>query len=130
MRRINLARNLESLGPLSHPAYHAYHSPPELNYWNQVLANYTDADFTNQNFTGFRTYVELFRDQEIAHFTALNMAAGGGFTNCTYTFPGITDIKSALAMAQVVTTVGEGAFIGALGCESAVILELGEYERS
>lgn len=43
----------------------------ELNYWNQGLDNFTDADFDAAGFTGFRTYLELFRDQEIAHFTVL-----------------------------------------------------------
>ena len=43
----------------------------ELNYWNQGLDNFTDSDFSNAGYDGLRTYVELFRDQEIAHFTAL-----------------------------------------------------------
>ncbi|RXK39266.1 hypothetical protein M231_03486 [Tremella mesenterica] len=49
---INLARNLESL---------------ELALWNQALTNFTDADFSKAGYTGFRRYIELFRDQEIAH---------------------------------------------------------------
>ncbi|WWD17716.1 hypothetical protein CI109_102157 [Kwoniella shandongensis] len=93
---LNLARNLESL---------------ELAYWNQGLDNFTEADFEAAGYPGFRTYLELFRDQEIAHFTVLNDALGGGFTNCTYTFP-VTTPEMLLAMGQVVTTVGEGAFIG------------------
>ncbi|OCF33920.1 hypothetical protein I317_07848 [Kwoniella heveanensis CBS 569] len=143
---INLARNLESL---------------ELNYWNQGLANFTDDDFNNAGYQGFRQYLELFRDQEIAHFTVLKWvssssssgphlllyqycpehghhsscqdkeeltkstspqslssslrmyseAAGGGFKNCTYKFP-VTTPYDLLAVGQVVTTVGEGAFIG------------------
>ncbi|WRT64309.1 uncharacterized protein IL334_001241 [Kwoniella shivajii] len=93
---INLARNLESL---------------ELNYWNQGLANFTDDDFNNAGYQGFRQYLELFRDQEIAHFTVLNEAAGGGFKNCTYKFP-VTTPYDLLSVGQVVTTVGEGAFIG------------------
>ncbi|WVF70323.1 hypothetical protein IAT40_005113 [Kwoniella sp. CBS 6097] len=93
---INLARNLESL---------------ELNYWNQGLTNFTDDDFNNAGYQGFRQYLELFRDQEIAHFTVLNEAAGEGFQNCTYKFP-VTTPYDLLAVGQVVTTVGEGAFIG------------------
>ncbi|WWC86405.1 uncharacterized protein L201_001281 [Kwoniella dendrophila CBS 6074] len=93
---INLARNLESL---------------ELNYWNQGLKNFTDEDFNNAGYQGFRTYLELFRDQEIAHFTVLNEAAGEGFENCTYTFP-VNTPYDLLAVGQVITTVGEGAFIG------------------
>lgn len=96
---VNLARNLESL---------------ELNYWNQGLDNFTDADFNNAGYKGFRTYLELFRDQEIAHFTVLNAAAGGGFTNCTYKFP-VTNVTQLIQVGQVITSVGEGAFIGALG---------------
>ena len=52
------------------------------------------------------------------HFTVLNDAAGGGFQNCTYNTFDVYDIPSYLAQGQVVTTVGEGAFIGALGSES------------
>ncbi|EIW72536.1 hypothetical protein TREMEDRAFT_58708 [Tremella mesenterica DSM 1558] len=89
---INLARNLESL---------------ELALWNQALTNFTDADFAKAGYTGFRKYIELFRDQEIAHFT-------GGFKNCTYKFP-VTTPKELLTVSQVITTVGEAAFIGASG---------------
>jgi len=53
---VNLARNLESL---------------ELNYWNQGLDNFTDADFSAAGYEGIRDFIELFRDQEVAHFTAL-----------------------------------------------------------
>ncbi|WVQ62026.1 uncharacterized protein L199_000159 [Kwoniella botswanensis] len=95
---INLARNLESL---------------ELNYWNQGLKNFTESDFDNAGYKGFRQYLELFRDQEIAHFTVLNEAAGEGFENCTYTFP-VTTPYDLLSVGQVVTTVGEGAFIGGI----------------
>ncbi|KAK8866082.1 hypothetical protein IAR55_001233 [Kwoniella newhampshirensis] len=95
---LNLARNLESV---------------ELNYWNQGLANFTEADFDSAGYTGFYTYLKLFRDQEIAHFTVLNDALGGGFTNCTYKFP-VTTPQELLTVAQVVTTVGEGAFIGGI----------------
>ncbi|RXK39263.1 hypothetical protein M231_03483 [Tremella mesenterica] len=52
--------------------------------------------------------------QEIAHFTVLNNAAGGGFKNCTYKFP-VTTPKDLLTVSQVITTVGEAAFIGASG---------------
>ncbi|CAD6565827.1 MAG: hypothetical protein TREMPRED_001816 [Tremellales sp. Tagirdzhanova-0007] len=96
---INLARNLESL---------------ELNLWNQGLNNYTDADFAAANLTCFRNYITLFRDQEIAHFTALNDALGGNFTNCTYTFP-VDNVTQFITLGQVITSVGEGAFIGASG---------------
>ena len=99
---INLARNLESL---------------ELAYWNQGLENYTDADFSNAGLDGYRDYIRQFRDHEIVHFTVLNDAAGGGFQNCTYNTFDVYDIPSYLAQGQVVTTVGEGAFIGALGSE-------------
>jgi hypothetical protein len=98
---INLARNLESL---------------ELAYWNQALTNFSAADWNNANYTGAYDIITLFRDQEIAHFTVLNELAGGNFTNCTYTFDTPTPM-AVLAMAQVVTTVGEGAFIGAEGSE-------------
>ncbi|KAK4685618.1 hypothetical protein P7C73_g4526, partial [Tremellales sp. Uapishka_1] len=95
---VNLARNLESL---------------ELNLWNQGLKNFTDADFSAAGFDNFIPYLTLFRDQEIAHFTILNEAAGGGFKNCTYKFP-VTTPAELIAFGQVVTTVGEGAFLGAL----------------
>lgn len=97
---INLARNLESL---------------ELAYWNQGLENYTDADFASAGLDGYRDYIRQFRDHEIVHFTVLNDAAGGGFENCTYNTFDVYDIPSYLAQGQVVTSVGEGAFIGALG---------------
>ncbi|WVR06023.1 hypothetical protein IAU60_003051 [Kwoniella sp. DSM 27419] len=93
---INLARNLESL---------------ELNFWNQGLDNFTDQDFNDAGYNGFREYLTLLRDQEIAHFTVLNDAAGGGFKNCTYKFP-VTTPYDLLSVGQVITTVGEGAFIG------------------
>lgn len=99
---INLARNLESL---------------ELAYWNQGLDNYTDADFASAGLDGYRDYIRQFRDHEIVHFTVLNDAAGGGFTNCTYDTFDVYDIPTFLAQGQVVTSVGEGAFIGALGSE-------------
>lgn len=101
---INLARNLESL---------------ELAYWNQGLANYSDSDFSAAGLDGYRDYVTQFRDHEIVHFTVLNNAAGGGFTNCTYDTFDVYDIPSFLAQGQVVTSVGEGAFIGALGSKFA-----------
>ncbi|ORY34300.1 ferritin-like domain-domain-containing protein [Naematelia encephala] len=95
---INLARNLESL---------------ELNLWNQGLDNYTDADYASAGFPGLRPIIELFRNQEIAHFTVLNFNPAP-FKNCTYKFP-VDDISSFLTLSQVITTVGEGAFIGASG---------------
>lgn len=104
---INLARNLESL---------------ELAYWNQGLDNYTDADFSAAGLDGYRDYVRQFRDHEIVHFTVLNDAAGGGFENCTYNTFDVYDIPSFLAQGQVVTSVGEGAFIGALGKLSSPML--------
>lgn len=62
------------------------------------------------------SYVVNFRNTEIQHFEALNAAAGGNFTNCTYTFPGAFDnLTQFWSMAQIVTSVGEGAFIGAQG---------------
>ena len=78
---INLARNLESLGSYLHNTHSSpvsclcpadtVHNRLELNLWNQGLNNYTDADFAAANLTCFRNYITLFRDQEIAHFTAL-----------------------------------------------------------
>ena len=40
-------------------------------------------------------------------------ALGGNFTNCTYTFP-VTNVTQFIKLGQVITTVGEGAFIGAI----------------
>jgi len=63
---VNLARNLESL---------------ELALWNQGLNNFTDAQFASANYTGFRNYIKLFRDQEIAHFTVLKWVSRFSFDN-------------------------------------------------
>lgn len=96
---VNLARNLESL---------------ELNFWNSILNNYTDSDFSSAGYDGLRNYITQFRNTEIVHFTLLNDADGGGFKNCTYDTYGTSDLTSALMLGQVFTSVGEGAFIGAL----------------
>ncbi|KAL7420733.1 hypothetical protein Q5752_004684 [Cryptotrichosporon argae] len=95
---INLARNLESL---------------ELALWNQGLNNFTDDAFNSSGFAGLRPYIQYFRDQEIDHFTVIQEALGDNFTNCTYDFP-IGSVSDLFTFGQVVTSVGEGAFIGAL----------------
>lgn len=49
---------------------------------------------------------------------ARSEAAGYGFENCSYNTFGVDNVQAYLAQGQVVTTIGEGAFIGALGSKS------------
>lgn len=97
---VNLALNLENL---------------ELNLWAQGLANYTQANFTAAGLPAdFRNMLQLLHDQETAHVALLQATLATPFANCTYHFPTYTPLD-VVAFGQIVTSVGEGAYLGALG---------------
>lgn len=100
----------------------------EFNLYTGGYENYTDADYTNAGFpAGFRDNVGLIAQQEATHRDTLaSVLTAGGQTPlpaCTYMFP-YNSPGSFVALANMITTVGIGAYLGgaALLMDDATLL--------
>lgn len=110
----------------------------ELSLWNQGLSKYS-SEFRSTFGGQYLDYIRLHRLQETDHFqvvqSALSEAGGKKVSNCTYVgcwlcafcggcvlkdwtgqvFPTIYDAASFNKQAQVITAVGEAAYLGTAG---------------
>lgn len=78
--------------------------------------NFTDAQYTAEGFpSGFRENVCVIAQQEAAHATAIAMILEANgvspVPSCTYSFP-YTDPTSFVDLANMITSVGIGAYLG------------------
>lgn len=88
----------------------------EYSLYSGGYANFTDAQYTAAGFpAGFRDGVGLIAKHEATHRDTLaSVLTSNGVTPlpaCTYSFP-YTDPKSFAALANMITTVGIGAYLG------------------
>lgn len=88
----------------------------ELNLYTGGCNNFTDDQYTATGFpAGFRENVCVIASHEAIHATALaSILEANGVTplpQCTYTFH-YSDPKSFVSLANMVTTVGIGAYLG------------------
>ncbi|KAL9094190.1 MAG: hypothetical protein Q9165_003605 [Trypethelium subeluteriae] len=89
----------------------------ELNLYTGGCNNFTDAQYTSAGFpTGFRENVCVIAGHEQVHAdTIASILEANGVTPlpaCTYAFPQSVDPKSFVSLANMITTVGIGAYLG------------------
>jgi len=88
----------------------------EFSLYSGGFSNFTDAQYTAAGFpTGFRENVGVIAKHEATHRDTLaSVLSSNGITPlpaCTYSFP-YTDPKSFAALANMITSVGIGAYLG------------------
>ncbi|KAL8934730.1 MAG: hypothetical protein Q9216_005759 [Gyalolechia sp. 2 TL-2023] len=88
----------------------------EQNLYTGGFENFTDAEYTAAGFPpGFRANVGVIADHETTHASTIaTILSNAGYTPvppCTYTFP-YTDPTSFVNLANMITTVGIGAYLG------------------
>jgi len=88
----------------------------ELQLYTGGFENFTDAEYTAQGFpAGFRENVGVIAQHEATHVGLIQdtLTANGvaPVENCTYTFP-YSDPTSFVDLANMITSVGIGAFLG------------------
>ncbi|GAA5932133.1 ferritin-like domain-containing protein [Sporobolomyces koalae] len=91
----------------------------EDTFYSQALQKFSQADFEAAGYKGVYPILEQVAYDEHAHVEFLTTALkAAGVENppqaCTYNFP-YTDIKSFLALSQVVEGLGVSAYLGAAG---------------
>lgn len=83
----------------------------EDNFYHQGLAKYSASDFSSAGLD--RSKYELIASHEATHVAFLTTAIGSKAVKaCTYKFPD-TDAKSFAAVAAVLESVGQSAYLGA-----------------
>ncbi|KAE8442359.1 hypothetical protein EG329_003430 [Mollisiaceae sp. DMI_Dod_QoI] len=86
----------------------------ERKFYQEGLANYTQADFVAAGFPDpfYANLKEIYYDEE-THVSTLAGALGAAAVHeATYSFPS-TDVKSFLALSSVLEGVGVSAYLGA-----------------
>ncbi|KAI4170934.1 MAG: hypothetical protein LQ343_004592 [Gyalolechia ehrenbergii] len=88
----------------------------ELNLYTGGFVNFTDADYTAAGFPpGFRENVGVIADHERVHASTIStILSNAGYTPvppCSYKFP-YNDPRSFVNLANMITTVGIGAYLG------------------
>jgi hypothetical protein len=89
----------------------------EATFYSQGLQKYDQSAFTNAGLsTTTRQSIQKISDDETAHVSfltsALQAAGATPVQACNYTFP-YTDVKSFLAVSQILEGVGVSAYLGA-----------------
>ncbi|KAI4126520.1 MAG: hypothetical protein LQ338_003710 [Usnochroma carphineum] len=93
-----------------------YQEHLEFSLYTGGFENFTDAQYTAAGFPpGFRENVGVIAQHEAVHAQTIStILSDAGFTPippCTYQFP-YTDPKSFVDLANMITSVGIGAYIG------------------
>ncbi|KAI9812879.1 MAG: hypothetical protein M1827_004397 [Pycnora praestabilis] len=88
----------------------------EFSLYSGGYQNFTEAQYEAEGFpNGFRDNVEVIASQEATHAATISsVLTANGVTPvapCLYKFP-YTDPKSFVALANMITTVGIGAYLG------------------
>ncbi|KAL8654008.1 MAG: hypothetical protein Q9210_001769 [Variospora velana] len=88
----------------------------ERNLYTGGFENFTDAEYTAAGFPpGFRENVGVIAAHEVVHVNTIStILSNAGFTPvppCTYKFP-YNDPTSFVGLANMITSVGIGAYIG------------------
>jgi len=91
----------------------------EDKFYREALENYTMADFQAAGYDEtFYNNIKMISSDEQTHVSfltsALQAAGVAPVQECTYAFPA-TDVKSFLALSQVLEGVGVSAYLGAAG---------------
>ncbi|EGG07101.1 uncharacterized protein MELLADRAFT_55990 [Melampsora larici-populina 98AG31] len=89
----------------------------EATFYSEGLQKYDQNTFTNAGFsTATRAAIQKISDDEASHVSfltsALQAAGATPVQACKYTFP-YTDVKSFLAVSQILEGVGVSAYLGA-----------------
>ncbi|KAL8745270.1 MAG: hypothetical protein Q9190_002576 [Brigantiaea leucoxantha] len=88
----------------------------EQNLYHQGYDNYTEEQYTAAGFpAGFRDNINVIAQHEDVHAQTIStILSNAGYTpvpTCTYTFPS-TDPTSFVDLANMITSVGIGAYLG------------------
>eukprot|EP01111_Echinosteliopsis_oligospora_P015463 TRINITY_DN6132_c0_g1_i2.p1 TRINITY_DN6132_c0_g1~~TRINITY_DN6132_c0_g1_i2.p1 ORF type:complete len:362 (+),score=97.11 TRINITY_DN6132_c0_g1_i2:451-1536(+) len=99
----------------------------EATYYNTFLPTYSVADFNAINLTADDySYFQMILAHENAHVTALTniitARRGTPAPNCTYNFPGVTDIYSFIETARTLEATGVSAYDGSVNTINDVLL--------